>query len=300
MRSIHQEGTPISLPEEGDISMLPAATWRLLGQLHAGRAAPVHVSRVRETLGLATELDLDVAFPVHCWAIENLTQRYKSTAQAAEYLRPVFESVLEAIELWGLLNAYLYGNRPRRFAQFGGVSTEGSFSIRPGERDKALRIIENWLGGTAADEILIVDPYFGLDDLSLLLMIKKHRPLCRVQILTSIKHHRDSGVPKPWDEEYKRYWIQNVSDHSPPDTEIVLFGVAPHGESPIHDRWILSGEKGLRLGTSINSLGMKLSEISILNSEEAIVRLQEVEMYTRGRLREHLGRRVEYLSFSLF
>ncbi|MGH8480187.1 MAG: hypothetical protein ACREXK_11575 [Gammaproteobacteria bacterium] len=118
--------------------------------------------------------------------------------------------------------------------------------------------------------------------------------------LTSIKHHRDSGVPKPWDEEYRRCWIQNVSDHSPPDTEIVLFGVAPGGESPIHDRWVLSGEKGLRLGTSINSLGMKLSEISILSSEEAIVRLQEVEAYTRGRLREHLGRRVEYSIFNLY
>ena len=115
-----------------------------------------------------------------------------------------------------------------------------------------------------------------------------------------LKHQRDSGVSKPWDEEYKRYWVQKVSDHSPPDTEIILFSIAPGGESPIHDHWILSGEKGLRLGTSINSLGMKLSEISILNSEEAIVRLQEVEAYTRGRLREHLGRRVEYLSFSLF
>lgn len=89
-------------------------------------------------------------------------------------------------------------------------------------------------------------------------------------------------MPKPWDEEYRRCWVQNVSVHSPPDTEIVLFGVAPNGESAIHDRWILSGEKGLRLGTSINSLGMKLSEISILNSEEAIVRLQEVEATPEG------------------
>jgi hypothetical protein len=105
VRSIQQEGMPISLPEDGHISMLPAATWRLLGQLRAGRAAPVHVSRVRETLSLATELDLNGAFPVYCWAIENLRQMYQSTAQAAEYLRPVFDSVLEAIELWGLLNA---------------------------------------------------------------------------------------------------------------------------------------------------------------------------------------------------
>lgn len=300
VRSIQQERTPISLPDAGHVTMLPAAAWRLLGQLRAGRAAPVHVARVRETLNLATELDFDDAFSVHCWAIENLSQMYKGTPQAGEYLRPLFESVLEAIELWGLLNAYLSGNRPWRSQQFGTVSTEESFSVRPGERDKALRIIEDWVAGTAADEILIVDPYFGPDDLSLLLMIKKHRPLCRVQILTSIKHHRDSGVPKPWDEEYRRCWVQNVSDHFPPDTEIVLFGIAPGGESPIHDRWLLSGEKGLRLGTSINSLGMKLSEISILNSQETIVRLQEVEAYTRGRLREHLGRRVEYSIFNLF
>jgi len=299
VRSIQQEGTPLLLPEDGHISMLPAATWRLFGQLRSGRTVPVRVSRVRETLNLATELGLEDAFPVHCWAIENLSQMYNGTPQAGEYLRPVFESVLEAIELWGLLNVYLSGNRHWRFSQFEAASTQESFSIRPGERNKALRIIEDWLAGTAADEILIVDPYFGPDDLSLLLKIKKHRPFCRVQILTSIKHQRDSVVPKPWDEEYRRCWVQNVSDHSPPDTEIVLFGVAPSGESPIHDRWILSGEKGLRLGTSINSLGMRLSEISILNSEEAIVRLQEVEAYTRGRLREHLGRRVEYSIFNL-
>ena len=142
VRSIQQEGMPISLPEDGHISMLPAATWRLLGQLRAGRAAPVHVSRVRETLSLATELDLNDAFWVHCWAIENLRQMYQSTAQAAEYLRPVFESVLEAIELWGLVNAYLSGNQPWRFPQFESVSTQESFSIKPGEREKALRLLK--------------------------------------------------------------------------------------------------------------------------------------------------------------
>ena len=77
-------------------------------------------------------------------------------------------------------------------------------------------------------------------------------------------------------------------------------GAKAGGESPIHDRWWLTKDSGIRIGTSINSLGItRISEISYLTREEAAEREQLIKRYLNKVEREHRGERLLYTSFTL-
>jgi hypothetical protein len=81
----------------------------------------------------------------------------------------------------------------------------------------------------------------------------------------------------------------------------VIVGTQTKHDSPIHDRWWLTQGGGLRIGTSLNSLGRsKSSEISTLQPEAAANLEEEVNQYLQRPLkREHNGERLLYSSFNL-
>ena len=91
-----------------------------------------------------------------------------------------------------------------------------------------------------------------------------------------------------------------VSDQSPPNTVIYVIGTHSQKVSPFHDRWWLTKNAGLRLGTSLNTLGItKSSEISVLSEDEAKLIYSEVEQYISMAKYEHNGERIEYNVFTL-
>jgi hypothetical protein len=107
-------------------------------------------------------------------------------------------------------------------------------------------------------------------------------------------------VSFPWEEAYRRYWYENLSDQKPPETDIVIVGTQKGGDLPIHDRWWVTGGKGLRFGSSFNSLGQKKdSEVSSLTPEEVAEREIETDLYLCLRKREHLGEPLSVVMFRL-
>ncbi len=144
----------------------------------------------------------------------------------------------------------------------------------------------------------ICDPYFGPESLEALRLILEVDPGLRVAILTSRKHQQNEKVREPLSSAYQVYWKEHVCNQSAPETEIVVVGSAETGESPIHDRWWISEGVGLRLGTSFNSLGHRLTEISFMQEEEARSAEVAINRYLVDRVREVEGRRLRYELFS--
>jgi hypothetical protein len=172
--------------------------------------------------------------------------------------------------------------------------------IHAGEREKAVAFMRTWLRQHQPAYLKICDPYFSTADLDLLMLIKEIIPGCRVQLLTSDKKQRDVGLPEPFEEAYRAHWRRHVSDQDPPDTDVTVVSMAPNGDSPIHDRWVVGDRIGLRLGTSFSGMGgSKVSEISILEPLIAADREREVDQYLTRQLRDIQGRRVRYNVFSL-
>jgi len=283
------------------IEGLPDAAWKLLGTLNIGRTSPVHIDRIRQLISSAALLPLGDAYPVYSYAIENARLMYKETKQANEYFRPIFESATQATEILLDIMSYNAGRRASSLLSSSDNSDDSSLVINVGEREKALKYIKEWLlSRDELNEIKICDPYFGVDELEILKTILEINPYCTVTVLTSELHHINSNINKPWDEAYKEYWRHHISDQDPLDTEIIISGVKPNGASPIHDRWIISDHGGLRLGTSLNSLGKKISEISIMDENTAAVAYEKIEPYITKREKMHASNRISYQSFDLY
>ena len=65
------------------------------------------------------------------------------------------------------------------------------------------------------------------------------------------------------------------------------------------DRWVLSKSAGLRIGTSLNSLGERESEISSLRKEEFDRIRRSIERYQVKEKWDSDGNRISYASFDL-
>lgn len=88
-----------------------------------------------------------------------------------------------------------------------------------------------------------------------------------------------------------------ILDQEPPITEIIA--IDSNEKKVIHDRWILTDETGLRLGTSFASLGgNKLSEISVISSSDFINCKHELKKFLQKE-RFVSGNRVNYTTFNL-
>lgn len=287
-------------PLEGAVSDYPAAAWLLLGALNAGRVSTVHVDRTREALKVASSLPIVQAYPILAWVIENALRRHANTDQANTILRPVYEALILCA---GFCNSLVTRSSDHLKRAKDGVilaATDGGIIVRYGDRETAVQFIRNWIAENVEDYLKIYDPYFGPEDLEVLQIIRSVRPVCHVDIVTSMRHQKQEGIEPPWGETYSTYWRVNVSDQDPPDTDITIVGTKSRGEPPIHDRWWCASGNGIRTGSSFRSLGTnKTTEISLLSRHEALEREAEIDRYLHRQIREFSGERLVYEQFTL-
>jgi hypothetical protein len=278
---------------------IPKAAWINLGRLNAGRIETIDHESMRVYFQIAADFPISDAYAILSWIIQNAVLRYSKTDRARTYLSPIFEATLLGAELAGRVAA-------RSLAQLRNIastvqahsSLKDSFVIRAGESRRAISFLRDWFRSSVSEYLKISDPYFGVDDLGVLAMIRSENPKCKVSVMTSSRHQ--GKLPKPWDESYRSHWRLKISDQDPPETEILIIGMASTGYSPIHDRWWITKGGGLRIGTSFNSLGItKTSEIEILSKQEAAEREAEIDLYLYRQVREYNREKLQFNLFSL-
>ena len=289
---------PDDLKEE-NIDKLPAASWKALASLNANMVDTIKIEKVRELVKTASLLSMDRAYPIMCLSIQNIVNRYSKTDEATSIIRPTYEAVLMSCKMSKRmanrsteinLNAYSKTDR----------TAEKSIYIKSGQREKAMAFLKTWLENNMDGYLKICDPYFGTTDLEILRMVRGINSSVNVYIVTS-KEHQDSQLGAcDIADAYSNYWKFNISELAPPETEIIVAGLSSNGKLPIHDRWIVTNNAGLRMGTSINSIGKgRDSEISILTNDEAIERESQINTYIRREKKEHDSTKLRYLTFTL-
>lgn len=281
-------------------ALYPQVAHRLLASLLADRTTAFEIGRVREIMQISASFSLREGYPILAWAIENIIRKYAKGPQANNFVVPMFSAAVMGAQLVmriaGQSSSQLEKVR-RSIAPAAG--TPGIFVSSRG-RESAIQYIADWLSQQKIDRIKICDPYFGPDDLEAVRLIQSANPSCKISILTSKRHHKNAPVASPWDETYKQGWRLQVSDQLPPDTELVIAGTASEGLLPIHDRWWICEEAGLRFGTSFNGLGRnKASEISVMNKDELSICEAEVDKYLNREVKVVNGERMEYQLFTL-
>jgi hypothetical protein len=168
--------------------------------------------------------------------------------------------------------------------------------VKPGDRDLAINFIKRWIKLNCVDYVKICDPYFGVNDLELI----KEMFLINPELSFTILSECDNSDSSANSRKYQEKWNE-ICDQKPPHIKIIQVGYQKNTGSvkllsPNHDRWYISHQSGLRLGTSFNSLGIgKNSEVSVMGIEEAKrIEAQIFDRYIQKTEKYHLEKRLFY------
>ncbi len=277
-----------------DNRILPQLAWRALADLNAERGiAPSFATLVSYVVQSST-LPLSNAFPVMNWILSCAARLYGNTDQAVSIARPLFESTLVSCTLCERMIARSAG------ADLGASlpvnQSDGTSLIGVGQKEVALEEIRRWMHEEVDDYLLICDPYFEVYDLEILRFVLETG---RDVAVTWISDYKMQSQDPQISDKLSSHW-RSISSVSPPETDIVLMQTAKTKVFPMHDRWWITKGGGLRIGTSLNGLGVRrISEISRLSADAA----RTIELNLRGfvsrRVQRHIGERINFVSFPL-
>ncbi|CAI10629.1 hypothetical protein p2A209 (plasmid) [Aromatoleum aromaticum EbN1] len=276
-----------------EIDLLPLAAWRNLGALEAGRLEVKAPEVMTSYVTMAADGTLHQAYPVLSWHLANMERKYVQQQDVRSHLVPICEALLLSTELTYSLLRKVSG----KGADVREETGEEGMLVRRRSRAEAVAYIENWLQQNADEYVVYCDAYFSTRDIHLLRVCLAQAPQCKVYVIASKPHllkERELG-----EEPFERAWREQ-SDQDPPETEIIApaFVDAPN-KHVLHDRWLLTKDAGLRLGTSFNSLGVeRLTEVSEMETTQVNVLREQIEKYL-NRQRVVDGARIQYSSFTL-
>lgn len=299
MREDISSGEGEAIKPEQDVKRQVEIAHMMLTGLNSNRASSLRIETTRPFIKQASRMNAEDAYVVLSWVVANAVCRYSRTDQANTVIRPLFEASRLSAEL-----AFRIAARIRSVTNSGISAARLEMAsndtlIRPGEREKALDFIRDW-ATNATGFIKITDPYFGVDELEVIKLIRDVNATIPISILTSKAHQTNTISGQQWEDAYCSHWRMKLSDSDAGEVKIVVIGKGSSGAHPIHDRWLLSESGGLRVGTSANSLGMgKLSEVSPLTTGECAAKLTEVDGYLCGNTRCDGQDRLTYQSFWL-
>ncbi len=281
---------------KAEIEHLPEASWRNLLGLIGGRLeikAPPLMLKYIET---SSRFDFHEAFPVLSWFVENISRKYVGSRDGGGVLKASSERLVEATEF--IANVMLaMVPRDSEPSQVSTGSHSGDVLMGMNNRESALAFLEDWLS-ECSGEILLCDPFFGVkeSDLQFLRIVLRACPNNEVTILTSRTLLAEQSAATV--EQFLQKW-REFCDQDPPATRIVGIGLLNNKKSVIHDRWLIAGNRGLRLGTSFNGIGTgKLSAISVLTEKEMVPTVNELNRFCKGE-RTIDGERIGYSSFTI-
>ncbi|WP_133164214.1 hypothetical protein [Solimonas fluminis] len=279
---------------EDKIGYLPAAAWRNVCALHAGRLEPQPPDQLLKYVVAAGSLDIHAAYPVLSWHLENCARRFSTPAEVERMIVPLAEALLLSSEMAVSIIAKTPGRWGAR-AEVPDAGFNSTYVVRPDTRDAALLFVRTWLRRNAKGYLKFCDPYFSPDDVGLFRLVLSECPDFSIKVLTS-KSELEKKQALLADAFLAQWRLE--CDQEMPEVEVIAIS-NEQGQGLVHDRWLLTEGAGLRFGTSFNSLGMqKLSELSEMDGPTAATYEREVDQFLQKR-RIVNGTRIHYLSFTL-
>lgn len=265
---------------------------RNLAALNANRIIPRPIEEFNELALRGAVLTISDAYSIWCWIIENAIKKSAQGGKAEKVVENLFAASLNSgsllLSMLGGADNVLQGMR---------FSSEGL--VRPGDRDAVIEVIVQWARNNNGSEILISDPFFGPADVDFLLSIANAAPDSPLKVLTSKKHLKKQVTNFSFEDAFVDAW-RTLCDVSPLDAQVAVIGINVEGDHPIHDRWLITEQSGLRLGTSANSIGhLRISEISHIDASVAASRFAITNDFILRRTKVWEGSKISLTTFDI-
>lgn len=281
---------------DSEIKHLPEASWKNLHSLLGDRLEIKSPVMMIDYLEQSSQFTLQDAVPILSWFIENTCRKYAPGKDVTGNIRDLTDGLLSISE-FSANSMITMAAKNNHFAKIGIGEFAQHELLGLNNRVEALNFIESWLEDCDED-VILCDPYFGAkeNDLEFFRLILRACPNCEVIVLTSKdilqKQHISTG------EIFLEKWRQ-LCELDPPVGQVISIGTLKSSASVIHDRWLISGNRGLKLGTSFNGIGTgKLSGISVLSDGELLRTRNELLKFVNGE-RYIDGERIGYSSFTI-
>jgi hypothetical protein len=260
--------------------------YKKLEEQNSGRVAPEDLISSLRIIDSASNLSISDAFNAYIYFIQNANRQIGRNKKELYMLDAIFLATIENTKLIAILSSDNIDKMKNLYRASEGKSSERNPIISAGEREKALEFIKKWLPDHVQRNMYIIDPYFTENDLDLLLTYQELMPDSKLVILTSKKDknnsHKDLANPgrSQNKEVYMRAW-KKISSQTPTNVTIKVVWDKDTFECPFHDRWYVSGDAiaCLHIGTSVNGLGHRDSQIIELIGDQLIDISKKIDQY---------------------
>lgn len=247
--------------EKEDHNNILYAIFNSVKLLNSGKITPKKVGDLNKIIDTSYKIPIDKSIILYMYYFQNISMKIYSKTDEENIKKLLIDDYNDAIKNFDFLKRlHIQNFQESKNNDYFIVEESNNVSIEIGEREKAKSYIKDWILNQAGSKILIIDSYFGYDDLELLKLIITVNNDIEFNVLANKTLEKDKTVTK-WKE---------ISSQDMPNSEFI-FASKQDGTSPFHDRYIFSidNKKALRLGTSYNQMGIKkTTEISKLEGND--------------------------------
>lgn len=240
--------------------MLGKAAFNLSSELNAGKGILPHRTIPLKWLRKMVNAKFEDTENVANWTLDFILRQNRSKEEIGGLFQVLVDTLKLCVEVGsdGLKS-------PAQSTSFSSVALPQDLRLfEAGSKKEALGAVHDWISTNTNKYLKLYDPYFTFAELDILKIVQTD---ISVFIVTSWKAQKGIGPGERGVEELFRNAWKQISASDPPWTQIVVVGIQS-GDSPIHSRYILTEGMGLSLGTSLNSLGAKDTDLKFLNAEE--------------------------------
>lgn len=284
--------------EKENLKVIVNGIFNALKALNSGKISSRKLEDVSKYLLIANRVPLHEVFPIYMYYLANCVRTYKHNKQpGSEIHRLNFKEIVNATNLIHLFSQRRKLTSTKSRTIFKDNISISNKPITPNSREEAIEFIRDWMEKEASEYVIFVDPYFNASDLDFVALLMAINKEIEVEILGSRE-----GQKIDVERAFINYW-KSISDEIPPVNNITFcWNPENNLKEPFHDRWILTKNSGLRLGTSFSSIGLTR------DSEISIMKLHEVDNIAQNIVNDYItkqkkvlnNQRLKYRSFSLY
>jgi hypothetical protein len=239
------------------------AIYNSLMLLNSGKLSPKKLQDLNKIIDISYSIPIDKSIVIYLYYLENISKKVYPRGEDDKIKELLIENIKHTFDIFDFLKRLHVQNfKEKTNISLNIIENSNNISIEIGEREKAKSYIKDWILNEAKNKIIIIDSYFGYEDLELIRLISTINNDIELCILGNKALDKNLTLTR-WKE---------ISSENFPISEFV-FASKQDSSSPFHDRYIFSLEnnKALRLGTSFNQMGLKkATEISKLEGNDFV------------------------------
>lgn len=243
-------------------AILSATAQHMLRDIISGKGTILSLQVLSNWLKSSQMYHQEVILNITEWIIESLYYKYHlhSTKELVDTLLDI-SNLIYQLSHW--VSPSLRSGIPESIQNSFSALGTNFIVFQAGESERAQRWLNQWLSENAHKYLKICDPYFSIEQIEYF----RNIPIdCKIIVITTDKKLDLSRGPDALKEDIVLYW-NKISSQSIPITQFLI--VPKDTDNAFHDRAIITFNKGIDLGQSLNGLGKSQGKITILQEEEA-------------------------------